>query len=78
MKSIGAPVLGDSTYHKKEEVNTYDRGYLHSYVLRFKLNGKMYQFEQLPDSGEHFLSEPFLINVGKCKYPWDLNWPAIK
>ena len=78
MKSIGAPVLGDSLYHKKEEDKPFDRGYLHSFVLRFKLDRKIYQFEQLPDSGTHFFSETFLINVKKCEHPWELNWPAIK
>ncbi len=78
MKSIGAPVQGDSLYHKKEEGKPCDRGYLHSFVLRFKLDGKMYKFEQLPDSGEYFLSETFLMNVKKCEHPWELNWPSIK
>jgi len=42
MKSIGAPVLGDSMYHKREEGPACDRGYLHSYALRFELHGTIY------------------------------------
>lgn len=78
MKSIGAPVLGDSIYHKKEEDKSCDRGYLHSYVLRFKLDRKMYQFEHKPESGESFLNETFLLNIKKCEHPWELSWPLIK
>jgi len=78
MKSIGVPVLGDSIYHKKEEDKKYDRGYLHSYALRFTLHGKMYEFEHRPESGEFFLDEAFLLHIKKCVHPWELNWPVIK
>ena len=78
MKSIGAPVLGDDIYHKKEESKPCDRGYLHSYVLRFRLDGKMYQFENRPDSGEHFNNERFFLTIKKCEHPWQLSWPLIK
>ena len=78
MKSIGAPVMGDILYHKKEEDKPCDRGYLHSYALRFKLYGKMYQFENRPDSGERFINEPFIINIEKCQHPWDMSWPPVK
>jgi tRNA pseudouridine32 synthase/23S rRNA pseudouridine746 synthase len=78
MKSMGAPILGDRIYNRKEEAKTCDRGYLHSYVLRFTLNGKMYQFEHRPESGERFLNETFLLHIKKCEHPWELNWPVIK
>jgi len=77
LKSIGVPVLGDSIYHKKEEDKKYDRGYLHSYGLRFTLHGKMYEFEHRPESGELFLNETFLLQIEKCEHPWELNWPVI-
>ena len=78
MKSIGAPVLGDSIYHKKEGDKNYDRGYLHSYALRFTLNGTMHQFEHRPESGKYFLDQAFLLHSKKCEHPWELNWPVIR
>ncbi len=78
MKSLGAPVLGDSTYHKKELNGECDRGYLHSYVLRFRLKGKFFEFESLPDSGEQFLSDMFLLNINTYRHPWLMKWPMIK
>jgi tRNA pseudouridine32 synthase/23S rRNA pseudouridine746 synthase len=77
MKSIGVPVLGDRIYHKHEEDKKYDRGYLHSYALRFTLHGTVYEFEHKPESGELFLNETFLLHIKKCEHPWELNWPVI-
>ncbi|UCH81031.1 MAG: TIGR01621 family pseudouridine synthase [Nitrospiraceae bacterium] len=78
MKSLGAPVLGDCIYAKKEMCRECDRGYLHSYGLRFDLRGKIYEFENMPDSGEHFLSDTFLSNMSKYRNPWLMKWPQLK
>jgi tRNA pseudouridine32 synthase/23S rRNA pseudouridine746 synthase len=79
LKSIGAPVLGDPVYHKKEkEGNAPDRGYLHSYALRFHLQGKSYSFVHRPDIGMHFKSESFLNALKKYQHPWVLGWPLSR
>jgi tRNA pseudouridine32 synthase/23S rRNA pseudouridine746 synthase len=76
MKSIGAPVLGDPLYHKKEDREP-DRGYLHSYGLRFYLKEKLYEFVHIPDRGQHFKSEKFLRRIKNYEKPWELKWPSI-
>ena len=72
LKSISAAVLGDPLYHKKGAVA--DRTYLHSYAIRFKLNGTRYQFIDEPDTGEYFLSGKFREAVQPYRIPWDLGW----
>lgn len=78
LKSIGAPVLGDPVYHKKEKENKGpDRGYLHSYALRFHLQGKAHSFVYRPDVGMYFNNELFLSALKKFQHPWDLGWPPF-
>lgn len=78
LKSIGAPVLGDPVYHKKEkEGKAPDRGYLHSYALRFHLHGKLHSFVHRPDTGIYFNNEQFLYALKKYQCPWDLGWPPL-
>ncbi|GBD96534.1 MAG TPA: TIGR01621 family pseudouridine synthase [Nitrospirae bacterium] len=61
MKSIGSPISGDLVYHKKETGNKRpDRGYLHSYALRFHLKGQVYEFIHKPDIGVYFTNAAFL------------------
>ncbi|MDO5576402.1 MAG: pseudouridine synthase [Fibrobacter sp.] len=66
LKSIGAPVFGDSKYGKMAE-GTFeaDRGYLHSFAIRFWLNGDEYKFWELPQDGKLFLSEEFRTGFNK-------------
>ena len=79
LKSVGSPVLGDSRYHKKEEgAKEADRGYLHSYALRFQLGSSFYSFVNKPETGQFFSDEPFIELLEKYEAPWDLPWPAIK
>lgn len=78
LKSISAPVYGDPLYHKKEYLDKEpDRGYLHSYALRFTLNGRIYEFVHKPDKGECFTSEGFQEAIKKYEKPWELNWPSV-
>ena len=79
LKSIGSPVLGDTLYHKKEEGDkVIDRGYLHSYSLRFRFKGSMYEFIERPETGHYFAGEEFNDALKKCGNPWALKWPVIK
>jgi len=76
LKSIGAPVMGDPVYHKKEKRDKGpDRGYLHSYAIRFQFKGKIYQFVSKPDIGEYFTNELFTQILKQCERPWELKWP---
>lgn len=77
LKSIGSPIIGDKLY-SRADCSHYDRGYLHSYLLRFKYNDKEYCFVDRPVVGEFFLSSGFLEFLKKNETPWTLNWPDLK
>lgn len=78
LKSIGAPVLGDPLYHRKEEGDKeIDRGYLHAYVLQFRLNNKTYRFVHPPDTGTLFTTSAFRETLRQCAKPWELKWPVL-
>jgi tRNA pseudouridine32 synthase/23S rRNA pseudouridine746 synthase len=50
MKSIGAPILGDTRYGG----SAADRGYLHACALRFEYAGTTLQFVEPPRTGAEF------------------------
>jgi tRNA pseudouridine32 synthase/23S rRNA pseudouridine746 synthase len=78
LKAISAPVLGDPLYCKKvKEGITPERGYLHAYALSFSLNGKVYRFVNLPDSGKYFTSPEFQAALKRlgADDPWSVSWP---
>jgi tRNA pseudouridine32 synthase/23S rRNA pseudouridine746 synthase len=78
LKSISAPVYGDPMYHKKEYLDKEpDRGYLHSYALRFTLREHGYEFVRMPDKGECFTSKAFREAIKQYEKPWGLNWPSL-
>ena len=77
LKSIGAPVLGDTLYSRKESAY-YDRGYLHAYVLRFSYMDEQHTFVDDPCEGLLFLDDEFCKTLNEFKSPWKLNWPIIK
>ncbi|MDG5813498.1 TIGR01621 family pseudouridine synthase [Chitinispirillales bacterium ANBcel5] len=52
LKSIRAPIYGDSLYGKMD--SEADRGYLHSYALSFRLKEREYSFKQQPRTGALF------------------------
>lgn len=79
LKSIGSPVLGDMRYHKKDDsMAEADRGYLHSYALRFHFGSTDYSFVNKPDAGQYFTDDAFAQVLKKYETPWDLPWPKIK
>lgn len=78
MKSLGAPVLGDPVYHKKEKGEAApDRGYLHSYAIKFHLKGKDYAFMHKPEEGKYFTGTAFMEVLKRCEDPWVLRWPSL-
>jgi tRNA pseudouridine32 synthase/23S rRNA pseudouridine746 synthase len=79
LKSLGSPVLGDPVYYTSVPgKKSPDRGYLHSYALRFILAAKNYSFMDQPDKGIYFSGESFRDRLELYKKPWELNWPRLK
>lgn len=77
LKSVGAPILGDSLYADAAASAHVDRVYLHAYSLGFSLQGVTYRFTELPREGEVFLSEEFKSAINNFHSPWLLSWPKI-
>ena len=75
LKSIGAPVIGDPHYYRGESKN-YDRGYLHSYAVRFNYMETPYCFVCRPEEGILFNDEKFGAVLENFKEPWLLKWPG--
>lgn len=71
MKSLSAPIEGDSRYGGEKS----DRLYLHAFAIRFEYEGELFEFSKLPISGEKFQSELFNSAVEEWQAPWKLNWP---
>lgn len=75
LKSMGSPVLGDPVYCRSES-GKHDRGYLHSYVLRFQFQGRPYCFSSKPEQGIFFNDPRFEAAFELFREPWLLNWPG--
>jgi tRNA pseudouridine32 synthase/23S rRNA pseudouridine746 synthase len=74
LKSLGSPILGDTSYKGQHS----DRTYLHAYSLRFEYEGQAISIQCLANSGEYFLTEQFNLGVQQYLAPWLLTWPVIK
>ena len=70
MKSLGAPILGDSLYGRFDLAREEDRTYLHAYALRFFLEGEEVRFICPPRFGKEFLTEPFRKAVKATPMPF--------
>lgn len=77
LKSIGAPIWGDSLYADSQASAEADRVYLHSYSLSFSLFGETYRYTKLPREGSVFLGDDFLTAINAFQNPWLLLWPHI-
>ena len=77
LKSIGAPIMGDSLYGDALQNEACDRCYLHAYSLAFSLNGKQYRFTALPREGEFFRDDFFTAAMQEWSEPWLLPWPKL-
>ncbi|MDO6720044.1 TIGR01621 family pseudouridine synthase [Psychrosphaera sp. 1_MG-2023] len=73
LKSIGAPVLGDTLYSGAEA----ERGYLHAFSLRFDYQGTPVELTQMPSTGEYFLTMPQTVLTALTS-GFDLKWPKSK
>ncbi|MGR6874613.1 TIGR01621 family pseudouridine synthase [Pseudomonas sp. HK3] len=75
MKSIGAPIIGDSAYGGAES----DRLNLHSYVLAFEYEQQAFYFKQLPESSAVFdrLNLETVLKAQNWIEPWSVTWPVV-
>ena len=72
LKSLGAPIAGDTRYAALEDAKTEERGYLHAYALVFTLGEERFSFVSPPDTGERFLSEACIQQGLLWSKPWEL------
>lgn len=75
LKSIGAPILGDTLYADVASCIDIDRVYLHAFSLAFKLNGQDYRFTELPREGNFYATAEFNTAIKEFLSPWLLAWP---
>jgi len=74
MKSLGAPVLGDSRYGGEPA----DRGYLHAYALRFDYRGQHICLQSQPRHGRLFAEAEVREALSRVAEPWRLPWPPSR
>lgn len=77
LKSIGAPISGDSLYADTLSSNAIDRVYLHAYSIGFSLFGTEYRYTEYPREGNLFLTSEFSTAMGAFVSPWLLPWPRL-
>lgn len=71
LKSLGSPIAGDERYAACDEARKEERGYLHAYALRFRLNDEEFSFVLPPDEGDRFLSDACKTQLDVWNQPWD-------
>lgn len=72
LKSLGSPIAGDIRYAAMQDASVEDRGYLHAYVLVFKLDEKEFSFVSCAKSGERFISKECKKQLSLWSKPWEL------
>lgn len=77
LKSIAAPITGDSLYGDSVQSDACDRCYLHAYSLAFSLGEKQFRFTELPREGEFFNDAFFTAAIQEWREPWLLPWPQF-
>ncbi|GAB3106731.1 TIGR01621 family pseudouridine synthase [Aestuariicella hydrocarbonica] len=73
LRSLGAPVLGDTRYGGSDS----DRGYLHALQLSFPWEGQRVTYRALPMQGQHFLGADFVQLLSRWQAPEHLDWPRV-
>ncbi|MBV2128422.1 pseudouridine synthase [Arsukibacterium indicum] len=74
LKSVGAPIAGDTLYQGAAA----DRVYLHAFALSFSVAGKLYCYQQLPEQGSYFQQLTHSGAFRKWAEPWCLHWPSFQ
>lgn len=72
LKSISAPICGDSRYANKLEAEKEERGYLHAFALKFELNDESFHYMRLPRDGQRFLTDACRGKIDAWSTPWSL------
>jgi len=72
LKSLGSPIAGDERYAQVDDARKEERGYLHAYALRFRLNDESFEFVVPPDKGERFVSSECKNQLILWDKPWEL------
>ena len=70
LKSLAAPILGDSLYGG----TTAQRTYLHAYAVCFSWQNKQYHYVCKPDSTTQFGQLIEHENFHIWQQPWQLDW----
>lgn len=82
MKSLGAPIIGDSRYygHGADSAHAVlpDRCYLHAYALGFTFAGERHRIIHAPQDGILFTAESCRARLTELAEPWTLAWPGRK
>jgi len=73
LKSLGAPILGDTRYGGTRA----ERMYLHASHIKFALDGQEYSYSSEPSDGAMFCSDAFKSSFSKYTPPEALAWPTI-
>ncbi|CAM3843248.1 pseudouridine synthase [Rheinheimera salexigens] len=72
LKSVSAPIAGDTLYQAEAE----SRVYLHAYALTFSLFDQHYAYVCPPDEGERFAQLSSVNALQPWAEPWALDWPS--
>jgi tRNA pseudouridine32 synthase/23S rRNA pseudouridine746 synthase len=73
LRSLGAPILGDTRYGGAAS----DRAYLHAWQLSFPWAGELKSYCALPEQGDYFTSPSFLHSLESWRAPAALAWPKL-
>lgn len=73
LRSLGAPILGDTRYGGE----TSDRAYLHAWQLSFPWKGEHKCYRAVPQQGELFQTDGFTASIQAWQNPGTLAWPKI-
>jgi tRNA pseudouridine32 synthase / 23S rRNA pseudouridine746 synthase len=74
LKSVSAPIAGDTLYQAAAE----SRVYLHAYAIKFSLFNQQYSYVCPPDEGERFQQLATTDVLQQWAEPWTLDWPHYK
>ncbi|MEX1220746.1 MAG: TIGR01621 family pseudouridine synthase [Idiomarina sp.] len=77
LKSIGAPIVGDTRYGGATDSNKTERLHLHAYALRFQYQHELIELVRPPEAEEYFAALTPLLEQQEINKPWQLSWPAI-
>ena len=77
LKSLGAPILGDTLYGDKGQNSLADRLYLHAAVLTLPLKAQTIRVEAPLCQGSEFDDEQVKTWLASVSQPEQLPWPVV-